>query len=743
MRRPLVLGGFCYLLTQAAAVFFGIRVSFLLFFVCLAGFICTLCFRRFRSMPVFPVAFLAAAVAFGAFCLYTRFTVEPVRALDGQDVEMEGIVCELPVSQFGRWYYVVQVDSISLAGAPQNFKIRLSSQNALDVQPYSHIHATIHLFQPSGGEGYSSAGYYISKGITMFAWMYAYNGVEISPPTQKPPYYYALKLRQSLLDSVDSLFPAKEAAFIKAVLLGDKTSLSEDVISDFRTAGISHLMAVSGLHMAAVAQLLLLFLMFLHVPKKPAAIAAAFGVFGFMAVTCFVPSVTRSGFMCLLCLAAPIVSRRADPLNSLCAAALLICLGNPWAAADVGFLLSFFATLGLILFSGPAAAWLNTRLDRVKALSPLVRGFNGIAATSIAAILFTLPVILLNFGFVSLVAPLSNLLELVPATLLIFFAAPAALLNLLLPQSCIALPFAVCAGWIAKYMQACASWLAALPNAGVSASQGFLFLWLGGSILLFASAYFLGKGVRLFRRTVLLCVIVLLFGILSRQIADTGVTRVAVLDTGTGLSVAVTRSGHAAVIGCGGYNSGEILSYLSSQNVGSCDDLQILTQDQDESAAMLQVARRFMPGLLLVQQDSRIDGYVSKAQEFSARTVYYQDRSQTSLWGDATIDTCSCGKEQAACITAQGVSILICPDGADFSQIPQEWKNCDFCVLDGAMPKNAGVSPLCSIYALDAQVLPSVLQKANGQTCVWTAGCGNIIIDLKGDRKLSVIREET
>ena len=77
------------------------------------------------------------------------------------------------------------------------------------------------------------------------------------------------------------------------------------------------------------------------------------GVLCFMAVTCFQASVCRSGVMCLVVLAGDLLSRRADSLNSLGIAVLLLGLENAYAAADIGLLLSFSATLGLILLCRP------------------------------------------------------------------------------------------------------------------------------------------------------------------------------------------------------------------------------------------------------------------------------------------------------------------------------------------------------------------------------------------------------
>lgn len=743
MKRPLVLVGFCYLLTLAAAVFFGAEISFVLFWACAAGAAASLLRRRTRRAAAVPLALCTAAASLAAFCLYTRFAVEPPRALDGRDLEVEATVCELPSRRYGRWYYIARVDRAEGAGAPAGFKIRISSSAALEAGPYSRVRGRFHLFLPPGGEGYSSRGYYASKGVMLFAYPLAGGGdVQVLPAVSRPPYYYALTLRQRLLGSVDALLPPDEAALLNGVLLGDTDGLSEDLVADFRTDGVSHILSVSGLHMATVAELLMLLLLFLHVPKRAASLAAGCGVLGFMAVACFVPPVTRSGVMCLLCLAAPVLSRRADPLNSLCVSALLICLSNPYAAADVGLLLSFSATLGLVLFAGPAARFLNARLDRVPALSPLIRAADGVLATTAAATLFTLPVVLLSFGTLSAVAPLANLLELVPSSLMIAFGGAAAVLNLVLPQSFLAMPFALAAGLLAKYMRACAAALARLPGAGFSASQGFVPLWLGGAALLLAAALALGRGKRLLPQAACLSVLVLLAGVLSYQIPRRGEVRLAVLDSGTGVAAVLTRDGHAAVVGCGGYDSNAVLSYVQEQNVRRLDALAVLTPGRQELSCAAGLAGRYPPECAVAQEGNRVDGFWQSAAARAGRSVLYRQSARVWLWGGAaSVETRSCGGAEAAWIRMGGVSVLLLPAAADAAALPRKWREPDFLVTD-APPGGETPAALCTVFAMEEDDLAAAQRAVRSRRCVWTGGCGNVVLELKGNRTLSVGREQ-
>ena len=738
MRRPLVLVGFSYLLTLAAAVFLGTEISFVLFWCCLALFGVTVAVRKTRTALVFPAAFLTAAIAFGSFSWYFHTAVQPPRSLDGKDAKVEGTVCELPYSQYGRWYYVVNLDSVAASGAPQKFKIRLSSQSELDTGPYSRIRCKVHFFRPQGGEGYSAESYYESRGIRMFAYLYDHDQIAVFPPASKPPYFYALLLRRSMLNSVDSMLPQKEAGLIRGMLLGDKAALPSETTADFRTAGVSHLLAVSGLHMATIAQLLFLIFGLFRIPKKRSGPIAAAGIFCFMAVTGFVPSVVRSGIMCLLCLAAPLISRRADPLNSLGTAVLILCLPNPYAAADVGLLLSFFATLGLILFTNPIESWLDSHLNRFRPLHSLMKGIDGILATSASAIFATLPVMILSFGNISLIAPISNLLMLVPASLLISVSAAGAVIGLFAPQSFLLMPFALLSGLLSKYLLFCAHEMAKIPFASISASYGYLFLWLAGSIVLFALAVALHGGKKLAVTSGCLSAVILLTGILSYGYLNRGVMRIAVLDVGTGLSVAVTENGQAVVFGCGGYRSSEITSYLSGRNTQNLDCLHLLTQGRQEAANSSALTGRFSTGTLYAPSESRYDGFVQRAASCS-RAVVWQGASEEKSWQNLKMIREDCGENSAVWLQTCNLSFLLLPDGADLSMLPQEWLSPDFLITDLPPAKCRLLRPACTILSMDEQDLCK--PPPSGNHILWTGGSGNIVLKLKGDRRLSVGRE--
>ncbi len=741
MKRPLALVGFTYLLTLAVAVYFGAQVSLILACVCLAGFLATTLKKKTRVTGVFSLVFLAAALAFGYFSGSSAAVTDMTARLDGKDAVIDGVICELPYRAYSRNYYEVEIRSVSGAKEQISMKIRLSSQNALRAEPYSHIRGKVHLFLPSGGEGYTSRSYYASKGITMFGYLYEYEAVQVTPPTEKPPYYYALCLRSDLLKSVRTMLPRQEADLVNGVLFGDQTSLSAQVSSDFRAIGISHILSVSGLHMATMAELLLMLFLFLKLPRKLAAAFASGGVVVFMAITCFVPSVTRSGVMCLLYLSGMLFSRKQDALTSLGAAVLLIGLSNPFAAADIGLLLSFSATLGLVLCSGKITCFLDEKYDKIKALQPLVHGFNGVVATTVGATLFTLPIVILSFRSVTLISLFSNLLELVPSTLMMNFAAVASVLNLIAPQSYFAMPFALISGLLAKYMQLSSHWLAQIPYASVSASYGFVLIWLSGSILLFAIAYLIRRSNRLLQASAWLSAILLLTGILSYQVSVRDVTRLAILDIGNAQSVVLTRNDHAAVIGCGGFSSNPIGSYLRSQGITKLDYIQPLTQEKEESKNCAELTQAFRPEHLVMQESDYLDDFLRKEISKIKTVSSFQEQTETKLWNHAELLTVSSGQVSAVRITVNQITVLVCPEGVDYTALPSDWLSSDFLITGTVPDRTTPLEPFYTVLTADEEGLQKNYMQARSLHPLVTGGQGNILLELKGDRTLEVRRE--
>ena len=218
MKRPFALVGITYLLSLTAAVYFGAETALVLACLALFLFLLTHFSKKMTAGGVVPLVLLTAALAFGCFTAQAR-PQEAVRtALAEKDATLTGTICELPTRNGETYYYTVRVDHLSISGAPTGFKIRLSSREELTDEPYTRLQGNVHFMLPSGENGFSSKSRYASDGILLFAYLKTYEPVNLLPASEHPPYYYALRLRQELQDTVKWLLPKKEAGMVLSLI---------------------------------------------------------------------------------------------------------------------------------------------------------------------------------------------------------------------------------------------------------------------------------------------------------------------------------------------------------------------------------------------------------------------------------------------------------------------------------------------------------------------------------------------
>lgn len=746
--RPFALVGFCTLLTLTAAVYFGAALSMVLGSVCLLAFCVLAAMEKTRPFKTVQAALLVSALAFGSFSAQAQAVVLPAQQMDGQDAVLSGTVCELPVSAYGRFYYTIRVDSILPTGdssvkVPYVEKVRLSTQNALNVDIYGKIEGKAHFYTPRGGEGFDSPSYYAAKGITLFAYLYDYEPVKTAPAEEKPFYYTALSIRRAMTGALYRLLPSTQAGLAAGVLLGDTSGIGEQTKADFQTVGVTHILSVSGLHMATMAQFFLLLLGLLRVPRRPAAAAAIVGVFVFMAVTGFVPSVMRSGIMCLIFLLGTLVGRQADSLNSLGLAAILICVHNPYAAADLGLLLSFSATLGMILCSSPMTKRIQKYYENVPRFRPLLDAVNSAVCTTIAATLFTLPILILSFGTVSLISPIANVLQIVPSTLLMEFAAVAAVLYLV-GLAFLAMPLAFLTGLLANYMMDTASVLSVIPYASVSASFGFVQLWLAATLLLGALLLLFPSGSKAARKAAaLLSLLLLLVGIFTHQLSMASVTRIAVLQAGDGVSVVLTHGGRGAVIGCGGFTSSTARNYLRAQGIKELEYLQMTGDSRSEYLLASELVRQFQPEHLLLWQDGEGSEFLDKELLRVGQVHTYQTQSQATLWEQVQITQYADGRQSYTGIEVNGVTVLLLSSNCDASLLPPEWQQADV-VVAGDIPKQPqALAPFVTILSMSEETAQKSRKRLEptGLVSVATGDSGHILIDTRPNGGIVLRRE--
>ncbi|TQL67691.1 competence protein ComEC [Nocardioides albertanoniae] len=255
--------------------------------------------------------------------------------------------------------------------------------------------------------------------------------------------------------------PADQAALVPALVDGDDTGLSDDLADDFRTTGLTHLLAVSGTNLTLVVGFLLILARWVGVRGRGLYAIGVLGILGFIVLARTEPSVVRAAAMGAVGLLAMTHNGRQRALRGLGAAVVGLLLIDPGLATSVGFTLSVLATAGILLFGPPWRDALRRWMPRWCAEAIAVPAAAQLACT---------PVIAAISGQVSLVAVLANLLV-EPAV------APATVLGLLGGMLGLVWdPLGMVAGTAATW---CVAWIiliarsgAALPTAQVGWATG-------------------------------------------------------------------------------------------------------------------------------------------------------------------------------------------------------------------------------------------------------------------------------
>lgn len=167
-------------------------------------------------------------------------------------------------------------------------------------------------------------------------------------------------VQNNIKDLLKQILTKDELSLCIGILIGDRTNISEEIENNFKKSNLTHMLAVSGSHIAYIINCFAILLG--RTNKKMSKIITIIFLIFFMFLTGFTSSVLRASFMGILVLLSSILYRKPDTLNNLGISSLIILLINPYTIFDIGFVLSFAGTLGIILFSDLIINYIHTKI---------------------------------------------------------------------------------------------------------------------------------------------------------------------------------------------------------------------------------------------------------------------------------------------------------------------------------------------------------------------------------------------
>ena len=595
MKRKLAAFGFAFALAELLAAVLPVPAlqaapAFLLALppLVLAGVLLCFC-RRLRRLPVWAGLLLGI----GWHLLFTAWFVAPLQAWDGQNVNCTVTVQTDAEASYREGYMRGTLAVEEVNGRPADFSVYCSAFPFAEV---GDRFTAVLALQALPQDDFRLVRY--AKNVFLAA-EYREGFAYLGPA---PNLRFALfRLRARLSAALRTYLSWEEGTLAAALLLADKANLSQQTEDSFRTAGVSHLLAVSGLHVALLCVILMGGAAMARSRRfyRPAILAQSAALVFYMLLTGCPLSVLRAGIAFLLTELGCFFLQPPDALTSLGACAVLLSLPNAYLPCDIGVQLSFCAVLGVLAASallrreqaalhrpdaGDAEAEDSRNAEKgaggsllrqirkreIDAVAWLQKAaFSLLAAVQTAALagLATLPVLVWHRMTVSGVGVLTNLL-------VTWALSPALLAGLWLLVLSLLPPLAPAAhllGWglsVWLYgMRRIVAWCAALPMAKLSLPTGYT-LFVLAVLAALGLLFWKNRALRWFVPAGLGCAIlaVALGTTLSR-----GVVRVALVGNAASPCAVAVRDGRAVVFFRGGAaNQRAVKTYLS--NLGQVEE---------------------------------------------------------------------------------------------------------------------------------------------------------------------------
>ena len=526
-------------------------------------------------------------------------------------VELEGVVDGYPDVRDTWTNLKVEAESIEVEG--ERHQVRgtvLIRAPRFPAHSYGdRLRISGLLETPPEFEDFSYREYLARKGIYSFV---NYPQIVKIESGQGSPFWTALfSVKDLARDALARLVPDPEASLLQGILLGIRSGIPDDLYDDYNTTGTSHIIVISGSNITFIATLFALAFGRLLGRRRAYWLIIA-GITLYVLLVGADAAVVRAGLMGGLFVTAIALGRRSTAYVSLFATVLILTLINPMALWDVGFQLSFAATLGLILFA-PAIERLFER-GLVRISSPdrarqTLRFLNDALILTLAAQILTIPLVIYHFGRFSLVAPLANLLILPVQPPIMGLGGAAAITGMVPFLEPVARAIAWVPWLLLAYTNAVVRWMAGWPFASLEidrASAGWLIL-IYASLLLVLWAWSrrreavgrVWSSLTARRSTILVlggpAIIAILAWLAVLQLPDRKL-HVAFLDVGQGDAILITTPSGQQVLVDGGPSPSDLTSALGREMPfwDRSIDLLIMTHpDADHISGLVEVLDRY------------------------------------------------------------------------------------------------------------------------------------------------------
>jgi competence protein ComEC len=570
--------------------------------------------RDDRRVQKGAICVLAFALGAGRFSLaVTRFDEKSLATYNGEWVTFEGLVVGEPDERDEYTNLRVRARRLLL---PDGVEREVDGLALVSTARYprhkygDEVRVEGELEIPWEFEGFSYRDYLAQRRV--YSMMVGAQVDLMAENQANPLILHLLAFKRRAQESIAGILSEPQAGLLTGILLGVESGIPDELMADFSATGTTHLIAISGFNITIISGIFASLAQRVF-DRRRATLVAMGGVVIYTLLIGASAAVVRAALMGLLYLFGRYIGRPSYAPVSLAAAAFALTTWNPHVLWDVGFLLSFAATAGLMLYTEPLERAVGDALGRIMPAERAQQMADLVSETflmTVAAQITTAPILLAAFGQLSLVTLLSNLLVLPFQPYLMITGGVATLLGL------IRRPLGQFVGWAAwvflTYTIEMVRWTADLPLASVPVDMdgwmvGVYYGLLGGvgwwitrpkerRMELWGQLRAWFSSTLVSKTLIGGAVILLVLALFLRASLPDGRLHVSFLDVGQGDAIFIqTPSGRQALID-GGPSPSVLLSHLG-RRMGFWDrslDLMVLTHpDADHITGLVSALERY------------------------------------------------------------------------------------------------------------------------------------------------------
>ena len=213
------------------------------------------------------------------------------------------------------------------------------------------------------------------------------------------------KVKNKIIKNINNKFPEETRGVVLGILLGDKSSIEEDVRQNFADSSLSHILAVSGTHISYVVICISVLFKKLKLNKNIRKVLTSLVLFMYLYLVDFSVSATRAVIMSTIVIMQMLFYRKQDTITTIAFSSIIILINNPYSILNIGFLLSYGGTIGIILFVNRIS--IESKEDFFQRFKSYLKD---ICIVTISAQTIIMPIIIYYFNTISFTFIISNII---------------------------------------------------------------------------------------------------------------------------------------------------------------------------------------------------------------------------------------------------------------------------------------------------------------------------------------------